>query len=219
MNPRDGGSLQWEYIEIPATELAPALRQYQEAGWELVNVVPVPAARLAGRRPRVPRACLPLVAAVVVIMLFVLFLTFAGGRPRDREIPVSELVQDVRSGKVAAIVMKEGSNRLTIYYGDPGNTDTRVATSIKEPESSLLEYLVYSGVSPEAVNDVKMEVEPASALADYLGIAGFCLPLVVFISTLAWIGWRMQSYTQQWSMLAIFKRPVPIGGEQARQAG
>ncbi|HEX8597121.1 MAG TPA: ATP-dependent metallopeptidase FtsH/Yme1/Tma family protein [Chloroflexia bacterium] len=208
MNAQKNASHEWEYTEVQVRDPLSAIRQYREQGWELVNAVSVPMTPAAPAKPLLPRACLPLLIAVGVIMLFVLFFTFLGGRPREEDIPISEIVQDIRSGRVAAIVRREESNRLTLYYGDPNSTDTQVVTSIKEPESSLLEYLVGAGIPQETLDDLKIEVQPTSSLGNYLGLAGFCLPAIFFVATVAWAGWRLQSRTQQWGTLAIFRRPA-----------
>lgn len=207
MNILNDSSQEWEYIEIQVTDPSTVIRQYREEGWELVNAVPVPVTSAARSRSfPVPKACLPFAVAVGIIMLFVLFLTFLGGRSRAQDIPVSQLVRDIRSGSVTLIVRSEDSNRLVIYYGDPTNRDTPVVTSVKEPESGLLEYLATAGVPPETLTNLNIEVQPSSSLGNYLGIMGYCIPLILFIAVVAWIGFSFVSRMQKWSTLIILRR-------------
>ncbi|HVF99897.1 MAG TPA: hypothetical protein VND68_08675 [Chloroflexia bacterium] len=209
MNVQNSDSPGWEHTEIQVTDPVAAIRQYRAEGWELVSAVPVPGTPTSpGVRSGLPRACLPLAVAVGLIMLFLLFFTFLGGRARGQHIPISQLAQDIRSGRVTAIVRHEDSNNLTIFYGDPSRSDTPVATSIKEPETGLVEYLVAEGVPPDILTNLMIEVEPSSSLGNYLGIAGFCFPPIFFIAIALWVGWRLSSRTQQWLTLVIFRRPV-----------
>lgn len=211
MNAQNIGSPEWEYTEVQVTDPAVVIRRHRKKGWELVSVVPVPVTPSARRKPSPARRNLLLVAvAVGLLMLLVFGLTVLGGQPTGNEIPISQLVRDVRSGRVAWIVSQEDSDRLTIYYGDPARKDTPVATSIKEPGSEVRRYLIDAGVPQETLAQVDIRVERASTTGNYLGIAGFCLPLFFVIAVLVWWGWRLQARVQQWATLLIFRRPAPV---------
>ncbi|MDQ3706296.1 MAG: hypothetical protein M3437_13995 [Chloroflexota bacterium] len=219
MNAQNDASPGWEYVEIQVTNPASTIREYRGEGWELVSAMPVPVTPAAGRRSlAAPRSCVPLAIAAGLIMLLVLFFTFLGGRP-TRNITLSELAQDVQAGRVTSIVGYEDSNRLTVYYGDPSSRDTAVAILVKEPGVSIIESLFDAGVPPEALRDLNITIEPASSLGNYLGIAGFCLPPILIIAVIAWVGWRLLTRMQQWSTLLIFRRPAEMVTETAEQAG
>ncbi|HVG00344.1 MAG TPA: ATP-dependent metallopeptidase FtsH/Yme1/Tma family protein [Chloroflexia bacterium] len=209
MNVQNSNSPGWEYTDVQVTDPAAAIRQYRAEGWDLVSAVPVPLTPASpGTRLGLPRACLPFAVAVGLIMLFVLFLTFLGGRSRSQEVPISQLVRDIQAGRVTSILRSEDSNRLVVYYGDPSSKDTPIVTSVKEPESGLVEYLAAAGVPPETLTNIIIEVEPSSSLGNYLGIAGFCLPPIFFIAIVGYVGWRLIARTQQWVTLVIFRRPA-----------
>ena len=220
MNLQNSGTPEWEYTEVQVTDPVAAIRLYRAEGWDLVSAVPVPGTPAStGTRLGLPRACLPLAVAVGLIMLFVLFFTFLGGRSRAQDIPISQLVRDIQVGRVTSIVRHEDSDNLTVFYGDPARSDTPVATSIKEPESGLVEYLIAAGVPQDSLTNLIVEVEPSSSLGNYLGIAGFCFPPIFFIAIALWVGWRLSSRTQQWLTLVIFRRPAGTRRDAEAQAG
>jgi hypothetical protein len=221
MNVPDSDSWEWEYTEVQAADPAAVIRRYRKKGWELVSVVPVPVTPSARRKPSFTRRnYLLLAVASGLIVLLVFVLTVLGGQPTSQEIPVSQLVRDVRAGRVALIVTQEDSDRLRIYYGDPSRKDTPVVTSAKEPGSNVRQYLIEAGVPAETLAQVDIRVEAASVAGNYLGIAGFCLPLIAFFAVLVWVGWRLQARVQQWTTLVIFRRPanVRVGMEEQAES-
>ncbi|MEA2574271.1 MAG: hypothetical protein QOH93_1569 [Chloroflexia bacterium] len=210
MNAQNNASHEWEYIEVQVTDPAPTIRRHRKKGWDLVDVVAVPITPAAPNKPnRSRRAWLPLAIVVGLILLLVFFFTLLGTLSRSQDITLSKLVQDTRAGRVTLIVASEDSNTLTIYYGDPSSRDTPVANTVKEPGSTIQDYLLKAGVSVEKLPEI--EVQRSSSLGSYLGIVGFCLPPIVFVAVVAWVGWRFLSRQQQWSTLLIFRRPVQLG--------
>ncbi|MDQ5824736.1 MAG: hypothetical protein M3441_11085, partial [Chloroflexota bacterium] len=207
MNAQTNASHEWEYTEVQVTNPASAIRRHRKKGWEFVSAVAVPVTPVAPNRQRGSRKTwLPLAIVVTLILGAVFIFTVLGAGSRTQEMTITELVQDVQAERVTLIVGYEDSNRLTVYYGDPSSRDTPVATLVKEPGVSIMESLLDAGVPPEALRDLDITIEPASSLGNYLGIAGFCLPPILFIAVVAWVGWRFLSRQQQWSTLLIFRR-------------
>lgn len=209
MNARTNASHEWEYTEVQVTNPASAIRRHRKKGWEFVSAVAVPVTPVApNRQPGSRKTWLPLAIVVTLILGAVFIFTLLGSGSRTQEMTITELVRDVQAERVTLIVGSEDSNSLTIYYADPSSGDTRVATVVKEPGSTIQGYLLEAGVSAEKLPEI--EIQPAASLGNYLGIAGFCLPPILFVAVVAWVGLRFLSRQQQWSTLLIFRRPVRV---------
>jgi len=86
---------------------------------------------------------------IIMAAMLLLFFVFMRQSPNPQDIPISQVVKDVKAGQVVAIVSQEESNKLTVCYD---NTDCkgRIATSTKEPTADGVgAYLTSLGVTPE----------------------------------------------------------------------
>ena len=183
MNP----TVAYEYTVIHSSDWD-IIQSYTEEGWELVSAVPSngpqrpqPPTEQRKRllRPGIRNAYLIVFA---VIALLVLLFTFVG-RPPANEIPISQLMADVRDGKVTRIVILEESNTIRACYGECRPGDWK--RSQREPEISLSESFDMVNIAPE--NLPQIEVERAPTWGNYLGLLGVCLPTLLLAAMLFYV--------------------------------
>jgi cell division protease FtsH len=95
---------------------------------------------------------------------------FPAGNTVD-EIPLSQLVNDINAGRVASVVVED--NELQITYNSGNEVVSRKETGV-----DLTETLLALGAERAAVENVDLQVEPASPWSDWLAILGSFLPFV-----------------------------------------
>ncbi len=86
-------------------------------------------------------------------------------------IPVSELASDINAGKVESIVV-DGDDLEAAYQG------SKTVASRKEEGVDLPETLLGLGVTPEALEQVDVQIKPPSAWGEWLAILGSFLPFI-----------------------------------------
>jgi cell division protease FtsH len=98
---------------------------------------------------------------------------------------ISQVAQQVETGKVARIIVKN-DNSLTII----SSSDSTIEQSArKEPETTLVSQLLALGATPEQLAKVSVEVNPPSPWAGLLTLASYLLPVILF-AVLFWFIFR-----------------------------
>ena len=203
-------SVAYEYTVVHSPDWD-VIQRYTSDGWELVSALPSnqlsdsqhpPESRKRLIRPGIRNAYLIVFG---VIAMLVLLFTFVGRSPAN-EIPISQLLTDVRDGKVSRIILQEENSTVQACYGECRSSDWR--RSLKEPEISLAESFDLAGVPPE--NLPIIEVERAPTWGNYLGLLGFCLPTLLLAAMLFYVTRlpKLLRRPHEASMVAfIFRRP------------
>ena len=113
----------------------------------------------------------------LIIMIAVVAIIFTFLNPSEgsrREIEVSQVVQDVRAGAVARIVVPEDGNTLLVKYRDGQEVVSR-----KENSSTVTQLLLDAGVPLDQMPVI--EVKAASQWAGWIGTLSFLIPTVFLI--------------------------------------
>ena len=127
-----------------------------------------------------PRRGPVLACALVFISLLAAIYAFVPRSPHAEFIPISQVVADVRAGKVSEIVVVNDSNQIEIHYapayapasptGGTGNVDAgarqdaqqdvrqaQLKYAYKEGTISLQETLIQGGVSPQQLPEITVK--------------------------------------------------------------
>ena len=133
---------------------------------------------------------------IIMVAMLVLFFTFVNNRGSAQEIPFSQVVQEVKDGKISQIIDREENNTITVCTGDCKTGPTRV--SLKPPTTNDLYAILRSaGVTEEQLRGVVINVEKAPQLGNYLGILGFLLPTVVLVAAFIFMMRQAQGTNNQ----------------------
>jgi cell division protease FtsH len=130
---------------------------------------------------------------IIMVAMLVLFFTFVGQRTSSTQIPISQVIQDVKSGQVTEIQTHEENNDITVFYGDPNKVPPK--TSVKEPNADLQKYLIDAGVLPEKLP--KITVEKAAQWGSYVGLLGFLLPTLILVAVFVFMMRQAQGTNNQ----------------------
>jgi cell division protease FtsH len=110
---------------------------------------------------------------VLVLLLFVPFLaSLFGGMSREQQVPFSQLLTDIREGRVEQITVI--GSQLEVDYVD--SEDIRY--SRKEESASLVEILQRANIDPSGVN---IEIQDAAVGRVWFDILGTVLPLLLMV--------------------------------------
>jgi cell division protease FtsH len=105
---------------------------------------------------------------VLVALAALVFLAgISGGGSAGDQIPLSQVINDVKDGKVKSLQVE--GDKITINY-----QDNKVATSRKEGGQSVIEALKDSGVDPKIV---QIEVKDTAWQNAWIGLLGTLLPV------------------------------------------
>ncbi len=117
-----------------------------------------------------------------LLILFLITSTYSiinDSNSKNDKIALSELVQDVGSGKVNSITVR-GDNLIALYV------DKTSKMSLKESDSSITETFARYGLTSEKINSIKINVEGPSGFAYwFIQIAPFLAPLL-FLALIIW---------------------------------
>ena len=113
---------------------------------------------------------LMIVAVGLALLLFV--LPALSSQPRNPEVRISQVAEDVRSGRVHRISVQGSAGRLLVWYVDGGRRESQM-----EPGATALEYLRAAGVPVEALPEI--EVQGPNRFLDGLGSLTGLLPLLL----------------------------------------
>jgi cell division protease FtsH len=136
-----------------------------------------------------------LLSTVLVLLLLVSAYTLiTTNNEAKKQIPVSQVAQDVRAGTVS--VIKISGNDLGLEY-----IDGTKKTSVKESSTSLSETLATYGVTPDQLAKVAISIEGETGLKFwFLTLAPILIP-IIFLGVLFWFltrqvrGAGMQAFT------------------------
>jgi cell division protease FtsH len=110
---------------------------------------------------------------VLVLLLFVPFLAnLFGGLSRQEQVPFSQLLTDIREGRVETITVI--GSQLEVSYVD----SEEVRISRKEETASLVEVLQRANIDPSTVN---IEIQDAAVGRVWFDVLGTVLPLLLMV--------------------------------------
>jgi cell division protease FtsH len=113
------------------------------------------------------------------IILFAVLPSLVSGRD---QIPLTQLAQEVKAGRVREVVVRNDVD-ITIRY-----TDNTIGTSTIERSDTLIKQLKDLGVTDAQVQAFKYSVESSNQIGSLLSFALFTLAPMVIIG---WFLWRM----------------------------
>src|SRR6476661_3902923 len=91
---------------------------------------------------------------IIMVAMLVLFFTFVGQKPSNNQIPISQVVADVKAGKVDKIIAHEETNDITVCYDSQCTTSK---TSVKDGTDSLSKYLADNNVPSEKQPTIEVQ--------------------------------------------------------------
>ncbi len=136
-----------------------------------------------------------IVSAILVLLLLVsVYTVFTSGPDTKKEISLSQVATDVKSGTISTI--KISGNDMQLDYADGTKK-----TSVKEASTGLSETLATYGVTPDQLSKVAISIEGETGLKFwFLTLAPILLPIIL-LAALFWFltkqvrGAGMQAFT------------------------
>lgn len=115
------------------------------------------------------------VAVYVLIALAALlfFVNISGGIKSDTEIPISQVITDVKKGNVEKLIL-EGDKVAVVY-----KEKEKLAVSRKEPNESIYKILESSDIDPKIVG---IEIKDISWQQTWASILGSVLPIILMVA-------------------------------------
>ncbi|MBI2596508.1 ATP-dependent metallopeptidase FtsH/Yme1/Tma family protein [Candidatus Daviesbacteria bacterium] len=108
---------------------------------------------------------------LIALTALVFFSGLASGVPTGDEIPLSQVVNDIKDGKVEKLELE--GNKVKVDY-----KDKKIASSRKEEGESIYQVLKNSDVDPKVVS---IEVKDLSLQNAWVSILGTVLPIVIMV--------------------------------------
>ncbi len=109
---------------------------------------------------------------MIALVALIFFSGLASGLPVGDEIPLSQVVSEIKEGKVDKLELE--GNKVKVNFKEQG----KVATSRKEEGESIYQVLKNSDVDPKTVT---IEVKDISLQNAWISILGTILPIVVMV--------------------------------------
>ncbi|MCL5784065.1 MAG: ATP-dependent zinc metalloprotease FtsH [Patescibacteria group bacterium] len=110
--------------------------------------------------------------ALVGVAALIFFVNMSGGGKPSNEIPISQVVSDVKNNKVDTLTVE--NDQVMVKFKNSDQT----ATSRKEPGESIYQVLKDSNVDPSTVN---INVKDTSWSQAWLSILGTVLPIALMV--------------------------------------
>jgi cell division protease FtsH len=152
-------------------------------------------------------------STIIYILLFVAIiamLVYNFNQPSfsQEQVPFTQLVEEVKAGKVKQII--ENEDRLQITY-----KDGKEATSQKETMATLVEQLTALGVTQEqiAASNLELQVKAPSAWLGFATILGYILPFVLLLGVF-WFFFRQAQGSNNAAMSFGKSRARMFTGDQ-----
>ncbi len=115
---------------------------------------------------------------LIALAALVFFSGFSGGVKDNKDVPLSQVINDIKEGKVQKLEVE--GNRVQANY----KQDNKVALARKEDGTSIYQVLKDSNVDPTAVT---IEVKDNSWQGAWLGILSTILPVVLFLGVMVYM--------------------------------
>jgi len=111
------------------------------------------------------------------LILFSLFVitAFSGPYENNRSVPLSQVIQDVKQGKVREITVNGNKLVATQQNGTKVEAD-------KEPGADVYSLFKDAGVSQDQLNKVKVSIRDEAGLNSWVNIVGAILPVLLMIA-------------------------------------
>ncbi|MDO8498213.1 MAG: ATP-dependent zinc metalloprotease FtsH [bacterium] len=121
------------------------------------------------------------VYVLVGLAALIFFVNLSGGGKPSTEVPISQVVNDVKDNKIDKITITD--SQITAKYkqsllSDEGKQSDKEVTSRKEPGESIYQILKDADVDPKAVN---IEVKDTSWSQTWLSLLGTVLPILLMV--------------------------------------
>lgn len=113
-----------------------------------------------------------LVYLLVAFIALIFFTNLSGGGGSGNEIPISQVVGDVKDNKVQKLTIE--NDKVTVQFKGSNQT----ATSQKEPGQSIYQVLSDSGVDPKTVT---IDIKDTSWQQGWISLLGTILPIALMI--------------------------------------
>lgn len=115
------------------------------------------------------------VAVYILIALAALlfFVNVSGGIKSDNEIPISQVITDVKDGNVEKLILE--GDKVMVAYKENG----KLALSRKEPNESIYKILESSDIDPKKVG---IEIRDISWQQAWAGILSSVLPIILMVA-------------------------------------
>ncbi|MBI3485494.1 ATP-dependent zinc metalloprotease FtsH [Candidatus Daviesbacteria bacterium] len=112
---------------------------------------------------------------MIGLIALIFFVNLTGGLSTSQEVPLSQIVTDVKDAKISKLSLE--GDKVIATYKDQGSTP-KVVESRKEPGESIYQVLKNSDIDPKTVS---IEVKDISFQQAWLSILGTILPIVVMV--------------------------------------
>jgi cell division protease FtsH len=109
---------------------------------------------------------------LVGLAALLFFANLSGGMRSGDQIPISQIINDIKEGKVEKLVLE--NDRVLVDYKEEGKT----AVSRKESGESIYKILESSGVDPKSVG---IEVKDTSLQQAWMSVLGTVLPILLMV--------------------------------------
>lgn len=136
------------------------------------------------------------IAFLVFLVISYTFSLFTASSEKPEEVTLSQLATEIKESKVAEITV-EGQSLKIVLIESEGNKKQKTQ---KEGESSLTESLANYGVSPDQMQNVRINVKGPSGFGFW---AGVILPFLVPFLLIVLLFWFMMRQAQRGSMQAF----------------
>ncbi len=109
---------------------------------------------------------------LIAVAALIFFYQISGGPSSSNDVPISQVITDIKDNKVAKISLE--GDKIT---EEIKNSDTKV-TSRKEPGESIYKILESAGVDPKTVT---IEIKDLSIQQAWIGILSAVLPILILV--------------------------------------
>ena len=134
-----------------------------------------------------------LVWLVLAVVLLTVWLTLVrGAGNKTEEISISQVIQEVKSGKIETIRTQQGSADITLVYAD----DSEKRSRLDGNDQSITALLAANG---EDLSDgrPRIDVKRASSWGNWIGAFGFLLPTLFLIGIFVFMMRQAQGSNNQ----------------------